>query len=74
MVNSRVHAPRALKIKNLFDSVQFVSGYAFFTLGTLTRAYRAWLLYLVKIAASLDAQEQQVHRILLRRSPARRIA
>jgi len=41
---------------------------------SFTRSYRAWLLYLVEIAASLDAQELQVHRILLRRSPARRIA
>lgn len=31
------------------------------------RGYRAWLLYLVEMAASLRAEELQVHRILLRR-------
>jgi cyclopropane-fatty-acyl-phospholipid synthase len=31
------------------------------------RGYRAWLLYLVEVAASLRAEELQVHRILLRR-------
>lgn len=31
------------------------------------RGYRAWLLYLVEVAASLRAEELQVHRVLLRR-------
>lgn len=35
-----------------------------------SHSYRAWLLYLLEIAASLQAQELQVHRILMRR-PAR---
>ncbi|HEX8711084.1 MAG TPA: class I SAM-dependent methyltransferase [Terracidiphilus sp.] len=38
------------------------------------RGYRAWLLYLVEIAASLSAEELQVHRILLRRPRAARAA
>jgi cyclopropane-fatty-acyl-phospholipid synthase len=38
------------------------------------RGYRAWLLYLVEIAASLRAEELQVHRILLRRPRAERAA
>lgn len=32
-----------------------------------SRGYRAWLLYLVEVAASLRAEELQVHRLLLRR-------
>lgn len=38
------------------------------------RGYRAWLLYLVEVAASLRAEELQVHRILLRRPRAQRAA
>lgn len=34
------------------------------------RGYRTWLLYLVAVAASLRAEELQVHRILLRRPRA----
>ncbi len=33
----------------------------------LEHGYRAWLLYLVEIVTSLDTEELQVHRILLRR-------
>lgn len=33
----------------------------------LSSAYRAWLLYLIEVAASLTAGEAQVHRVLLRR-------
>lgn len=35
------------------------------------QGYRAWLLYLVEVAAGLRAEELQVHRILLRRSRRR---
>jgi cyclopropane-fatty-acyl-phospholipid synthase len=38
------------------------------------RGYRAWLLYLVEVAASLRAEELQVHRILLRRPRSQRTA
>lgn len=38
------------------------------------RGYRAWLLYLVEIAASLRAEELQVHRVLLRRPRNERAA
>lgn len=31
--------------------------------------YRAWLLYLIEVAASLNSGEMQVHRLLLRRRP-----
>jgi cyclopropane fatty-acyl-phospholipid synthase-like methyltransferase len=34
------------------------------------RGYRAWLLYLVEVTASLRAEEMQVHRLLLRRPSA----
>lgn len=34
---------------------------------SFTREYRAWLFYLVEVAASLRAEEIQVHRLLLRR-------
>jgi cyclopropane-fatty-acyl-phospholipid synthase len=38
------------------------------------RGYRAWLLYLVEVAASLRAEELQVHRVLLRRPQNARAA
>ncbi len=39
-----------------------------------SRGYRAWLLYLVEVTASLRAEELQVHRVLLRRPRLRRAA
>lgn len=41
---------------------------------TFGRGYRTWLLYLVEVAASLRAEELQVHRILLRRPRSERAA